>query len=72
MLDYNKCHPEKCDKGICLAGLACPYKILKQEVPYEMPDPNPNTFQISVEAASLVYFRGNQLERSQGATSWDI
>jgi len=33
---------------------------------------NTNTFQISVEAASLVYFRGNQLERSQGATSWDI
>jgi translation initiation factor RLI1 len=41
MLDYNKCHPEKCDKGICLAGLACPYKILKQEVLYEIPDPNP-------------------------------
>jgi len=31
-----------------------------------------NTFQISVEAASLVYFRGNQPERNQGATSWDI
>ena len=31
----------------------------------------PNTFQISGEAASLVYFRGNQPERNQGATSWD-
>jgi translation initiation factor RLI1 len=42
MVDYRKCQPEKCDEGICLAVLACPNKILKQEVPYEMPDPNPS------------------------------
>jgi hypothetical protein len=29
MVDYTKCQPEKCDKGICLAVLACPNKILK-------------------------------------------
>jgi translation initiation factor RLI1 len=42
MVDYRKCQPEKCDEGICLAVLACPNKILKQEAPYEMPDPNPS------------------------------
>jgi len=42
VVDYEKCHPEKCDKGICLAVLACPNKVLRQEAPYEMPDPNPS------------------------------
>jgi len=41
LVDYGKCQPEKCDKGICLAVLACPNEVLKQEAPYEMPDPNP-------------------------------
>lgn len=41
MVDYRKCQPEKCDEGICLAVLACPNKILKQEAPHEMPNPNP-------------------------------
>jgi Fe-S-cluster-containing hydrogenase component 2 len=40
MVDYRRCQPEKCDEGICLAVLACPNKILKQEGPYEIPDPN--------------------------------
>ena len=38
MLDYNKCHPEKCDKGICAAVEACPVKVIKQEAPYEPPE----------------------------------
>lgn len=41
MVDYRRCQPERCDKGICLAVLTCPRKMLKQEAPYEMPDPNP-------------------------------
>jgi len=41
VVDYRKCHPERCDRGICLTVLACPNKVLKQEAPYEMPDPNP-------------------------------
>ena len=41
MLDYERCQPEKCDKGICLAVSACPNNILKQEAPYEMPDLDP-------------------------------
>ena len=41
VVDYRKCHPERCDRGDCLAVLACPNKVLKQEAPCEMPDPNP-------------------------------
>ena len=41
VVDYGQCQPEKCDNGICLAVLASPSKILKQEAPYEMPDPSP-------------------------------
>jgi len=42
VVDYEKCHPEKCDRGICLAVLACPTKVPRQDAPYEMPDPNPS------------------------------
>jgi translation initiation factor RLI1 len=38
LVDYSKCCPEKCGEGICLAALACPYKVLRQEARYEMPD----------------------------------
>ena len=41
LVDFNKCHPEKCDKGICAAALACPRHLLKQEAPYEIPLPDP-------------------------------
>jgi translation initiation factor RLI1 len=41
VVDYSRCQPERCDGGICLAALACPNRILKQEARYEMPDPNP-------------------------------
>jgi len=41
MVDYRKCQPERCDKGICLAALACENKVMTQEAPYEMPDVNP-------------------------------
>lgn len=40
-VDYSKCRPEQCAQGLCLAMLACKRKILKQEAPYEMPDPDP-------------------------------
>jgi translation initiation factor RLI1 len=40
LLDYNQCHPDKCDSGICAAALACTHKLLKQEAPYEIPMPN--------------------------------
>ncbi len=38
-IDPKKCHPEKCDRGICVAMLVCPTKTLKQESPYEIPFP---------------------------------
>ena len=43
VVDYNKCRPEHCDSGICVAALACPHKLLKQEAAYEAPMPNPLT-----------------------------
>ncbi|MBE0479547.1 MAG: hypothetical protein IBX68_01055 [Dehalococcoidia bacterium] len=37
-LDYDRCCPEKCTDGVCLAALECEYGSLKQEAPYELPD----------------------------------
>ena len=37
LVDHKKCHPEKCDSGVCAAVLACFHKLLKQEAPYEIP-----------------------------------
>jgi translation initiation factor RLI1 len=42
LVDYSACRPDRCDRGICLAALACPRHILSQEAAYEMPDPNPS------------------------------
>ncbi len=39
LIDYEKCHPEHCDSGVCKAVFACPHKLLKQEAPYETPMP---------------------------------
>jgi len=41
LINFNKCHPEKCESGICVAALACSYKLLKQEAPYEIPMTDP-------------------------------
>jgi len=45
LVNYNECHPEKCDGGICLAALACTHKLLKQEAPYQIPMPDPSICQ---------------------------
>ena len=42
LVDYKKCHPEKCKDGICVAALACPHKLLKQESPYDIPMTDPS------------------------------
>ena len=42
LVNYNKCHPEKCDNGVCAAALACPHKLLKQEARYEIPITDPS------------------------------
>jgi translation initiation factor RLI1 len=41
LVDFPKCHPEKCGDGICLAAQACPRKLLKQEKPGEIPMTDP-------------------------------
>lgn len=41
VVDYTKCHPEKCDHGVCEAVLACEFGHLMQESPYETPEINP-------------------------------
>jgi len=38
-VDYEKCHPERCDKGVCAAVLECPAKRWKQEEAYDLPYP---------------------------------
>lgn len=42
-VDYSRCRPQDCEKGICAAALACPHKILRQEAPYEFPLVSPST-----------------------------
>lgn len=41
MVDYQKCHPEKCDHGVCVAALECEYENLIQERSYEVPEIDP-------------------------------
>ena len=37
MVDFNKCQPEQCENGMCLAAKACDKKLMKQLEPYEPP-----------------------------------
>jgi translation initiation factor RLI1 len=41
LVDYNKCHPEQCESGMCKAAQACRYKLLKQEKSYDIPMSDP-------------------------------
>lgn len=36
-IDFDGCHPERCNHGICIARGACPHKALFQEEPYGFP-----------------------------------
>jgi NAD-dependent dihydropyrimidine dehydrogenase PreA subunit len=40
-VDYRKCHPERCGKGVCAVVIECPTKLWKQEGPYDVPYPIP-------------------------------
>ena len=42
MINFQKCHPERCEEGTCVAVAACKYKLIKQEAPYDLPIPNPS------------------------------
>ena len=37
MVDFNKCQPDMCENGVCLAAKACEKKLMKQLEPYEPP-----------------------------------
>ena len=41
LVDFNKCDPKLCEKGICQAAQVCPRKLLVQEAPGEPPMTNP-------------------------------
>lgn len=36
-LDYEKCRPEMCQQGVCVAAKACEKKLFRQEQPCEVP-----------------------------------
>ena len=37
VIDYTKCHPERCDAGVCAAVSECSHGILIQDTPWEIP-----------------------------------
>lgn len=43
LVDYNKCHPDSCDHGVCAAALACDLKLLQQDAPYSIPMSSPSS-----------------------------
>ena len=43
LLIFDKCTPEKCAGGKCLAAAACPHKLIKQEKEGEKPMFHPST-----------------------------
>jgi translation initiation factor RLI1 len=42
VVDYQRCLPERCDSGICVAALECEHGSLVQGSPYEVPEINPS------------------------------
>ncbi|MBI2287999.1 MAG: hypothetical protein HYU83_03305 [Chloroflexi bacterium] len=61
VVNYNKCHPEHCDTGICAAVLACPHQLLKQDAPYELPMPSPYACQNCAKCIIACPFRAIEL-----------
>lgn len=41
LVDYNKCCPERCEGGVCVAAAACTRKLIKQETPFDAPMTDP-------------------------------
>ncbi len=41
VIDYSKCHPDKCDHGVCAAAMQCEYGNLVQSDIYGEPEVNP-------------------------------
>lgn len=51
LVNFPKCHPEKYGGGVCVAALACPRKLLKQEQPGEIPMTDPSICQGCADCA---------------------
>jgi translation initiation factor RLI1 len=41
LVDFNICHPDTCENGVCKAAQSCRYKLMKQENPFEIPIADP-------------------------------
>ncbi len=39
VINYPDCHPQHCENGMCAAIHVCQRHVLKQEEPFEKPDP---------------------------------
>ena len=63
LIVFDKCHPKKCDDGICVAARACSHKLLKQEVPYEIPVPDPSICQGCGDCARVCPLKAIQIVR---------
>ncbi len=37
VIDYIRCHPERCDTGVCAAVAECSLGVLRQDAPWEVP-----------------------------------
>jgi len=42
LVQFDKCRPAMCEKGVCAAVDACPRKLIRQEEPYDIPMMNPS------------------------------
>jgi translation initiation factor RLI1 len=42
LIQFDKCMPEKCEGGVCIAAKACTHKLIIQEAPGEIPMMNPS------------------------------
>jgi hypothetical protein len=42
LVDFPRCHPEECVDGVCVAALAYPRKLMKQEQLGEIPMTDPS------------------------------
>jgi len=64
LVDFNKCHPGECNKGICLAAQACERKLLTQEKEYEAPMPNPSLCRACGDCQRICPLGAIQISRS--------
>ncbi|KPK24177.1 MAG: hypothetical protein AMJ70_02535 [Dehalococcoidia bacterium SG8_51_3] len=60
---FDKCQPEKCQKGNCLALAACPHKLIKQEAPYHKPMFHPSICQGCGDCARACPLKAVQVMR---------